>query len=281
MAKILCIGSGKLANQLPALMPQHEFIGIRRSKVASPLQLVSLDLLSDQLTIESVLKEVGQVDAIVFTATPDARTPEAYQSTYCEIPKKVLSVIHHLGWSPSWLHVSSTGVFGQDSGEWVHEKTEPAPKSVFAQMLRASELIVAEYGHTQIVRLAGLYGQGQTHLLKALAQGRDIQQQPWSYTNRIHRDDAARVIAFVLAYQLANRSKEVSYWHGADYDPAPLHQIANEMSHSFDLPAPQFLSALAHEDAIGSQNKRVGNRRLVNAGFTFLYPTYRQGFCAP
>lgn len=285
MARILLLGCGQLTSQLPAFT-QHELIGIRRSNTQTEgVEMLACDL-NDIAALAHTLRSIGEVDAVVFSATPKQRLVPAYKATYVDIPNKVITLFAKLGWQPYWLHISSTGVFHQNSGEYVHENTQPAPQNQFAQILRQSECVIENYGKGAVLRLGGLYGQGRTHLLNSLKAGRRIQNWPWSYTNRIHREDAARAIAFVLDDLLSGKTSKsqnaqskssISYFHGVDHDPAPLHEVVDFLTAHHQLPMPEYFSVRG-ADAIPTQNKRVGNRKLVEAGFQFRYPSYRQGF---
>lgn len=280
MARIVLLGYGQLASQLPSLLPKHQFTGVRRTPVMTAddqIEMISLDLGGPAKQIKQTLQALGMIDAVVYTATPGARTEDEYRHTYCEVPEKLIKIFKELQRQPHWVHVSSTGVFHHNAGEWVHENTEPAPQTPIARILRASELIVEhQHKNASILRFGGLYGQGRTHLLHSLKAGRRLQQAPWTYTNRIHRTDAARAIAFLLERALAKKPAGAEYFHGVDHDPAPLHQVARHLVKLHQLQSPEYFT-LEGRDAIASQNKRVGNRRLIELGFQFLYPSYRVG----
>jgi len=300
MARIVFFGFGQLAQQIPALMPQHECIGIKRTALNASTQLnsnldanlnhnlspnlkiVLLDLNGPEQLIHNTLVDLGPIDAVVYSATPSARTEANYRQTYCAMPQKLIRVLKKLQHQPHWLHVSSTGVFHHNAGEWVHENTEPAPQSVFGKILRESELIIEhEYDHSSVLRFGGLYGQGKTHLMQSIQSGRRIQKEPWSYTNRIHRFDAARAIAFILENMLkdgaALKTKTTAYYHGVDHDPAPIHEVAEYLVKLHGLRQPEYFVAQKIE-RVESQNKRVGNHKLISMGFKLTYPTYRLGF---
>lgn len=282
MARILLLGCGQLSSQLPQLNAHgstaHEYIGIRRSATSvQGVEMFACDLL-DTTALRAALKSIGKIDAVVFTATPKQRSEAAYRATYVDIPIAVLRVFHEFGWRPFWLHVSSTGVFSQCRGEYVHENTQPLPQTTLARLLRQSETLIEAYGQGAVLRCGGLYGQGRMHLLNSLKAGRRIQSWPWSYTNRIHREDAVRAMAFLLNRGLSeNKETGVSYYHGVDHDPAPLHEVAGYLASVHGLPTPEYFLS-AGPEAVVTQNKRVGNRRLIDAGFQFRYSSYRQGF---
>lgn len=281
MARILLLGCGQLTSQLPNYSAGHDLIGIRRSfSKIEGIELHQCDL-TNAAEVEATLKRIGQVDAVVYTATPSSRSESEYKKMYCCVPELVMRTLESLGQKPYWLHISSTGVFRHNAGEWVHENTPPAPESVISKILRDSELLIEPYGKGAILRLAGLYGQGRTYLLNSIKAGRQIQTTPWSYTNRIHREDAVRAIAFLLNRALSGQAADtVEIFHGVDHDPAPLHQVAQFLTELHHLPKPTFFEA-EQQDMVCSQNKRVANRKLIEEGFSFRYPSFRQGFAAP
>ncbi len=285
MARILLLGCGRLASQLPETMAahlgSHEFYGVRRTPVQhEKIQFLQCDLQSPE-QIEKMIESIGQIDLIVHTATPSGRNDAEYQKAYIQGPQNVLGVLKAKQLNPYWLHVSSTGVFQHSSGEWVHENTPVAPQTSIARILRQSEELIETYGNGALLRLGGIYGQGRNHLISSLKSGRKIQNQPWSYTNRIHELDAVRAIAFLiekgLSCSAASESKAVPIFHGVDDEPAPVHQVAEYVSKLFGIASPQMFQP-EFEKSLTLQNKRVGNRAITSAGFKFKFANFRQGF---
>jgi len=271
--RVVCLGAGRLASRLPALLPKAKLFGLSRSRPTqvsvSALEWIHCDLSWPAAKLNDVLTALGPIDAVVYTATPSSRSVSDYQHMYVDVPRKIQSLLDAS--RTRWIHVSSTGVFGHCHGEWVHEDTAPTPKSVIAKLLRESEQVVAGYGNSAIIRLGGIYGPSRLHLRQAIENGRQFQGWPWNYTNRIHELDASRALAWLLEHP----SPGVTIYHGVDHDPAPMHQVVERIASQYDLELQPFVRLKnAHE---AQQNKRVGNRALLASGFTFRFPSLIQG----
>jgi hypothetical protein len=95
------------------------------------------------------------------------------------------------------------------------------------------------------------------------------------YTNRIHRDDCAGILQFLVGRRLRGEFLAPLYL-GVDSEPAPMwevrHWIAAELGVALDDAA---------GDAQGGRapgSKRCSNRRLLEAGYAFRYPDFRAGY---
>ena len=71
-----------------------------------------------------------------------------------------------------------------------------------------------------VLRLGGIYGPGRTRLIDAVRAGRaTVRPGPPRWTNRIHRDDAARALQHLIARSLAGAPLDPVYI-GVDDEPA-------------------------------------------------------------
>ena len=91
------------------------------------------------------------------------------------------------------------------------------------------------------------------------------------YTNRIHREDVASVLAYLIAL----------HTKGA-WIPSTLSLNDNEPVKTADLEAWCF-GQLGREPTGERENQPRGNRRISNAkllatGFQLRYPTFREGY---
>ena len=92
------------------------------------------------------------------------------------------------------------------------------------------------------------------------------------YTNRIHREDVASVLAHLI--NLHTRGAWI---------PSTLSLNDNEPVKTADLEAWCF-EQLGREPTGERENQPRGNRRISNAkllatGFQLRYPTFREGYC--
>ena len=183
------------------------------------------------------------------------------------------------------IYLSTIGVYGDHNGAWVNEATAPRPQSA-----RSSERLAAEKGwkqlalehgkSLQILRLAGIYGPGQSALenLRAGTARRII--KPNQVFNRIHVDDIARSIDAAL------RKGASGVWNISDDEPAPPQDVIEFAAALLgkEPPVAEDYATAAMTPMARSfygENKRVSNRRLrQELGVTLAYPTYREGMTA-
>jgi nucleoside-diphosphate-sugar epimerase len=99
------------------------------------------------------------------------------------------------------IFCSSTGVWGDETGEIVDETTPVNPSREAGQALVAAEALLRGHagGPGTALRFAGLYGPGRLPRLADLRAARPIAADPDTWLNLIHIDDAARVVAAVAA----------------------------------------------------------------------------------
>ena len=260
----------------------YDVIGVRRSDAG--LSLITdrgLTAVAADLTNPETLGDIPDVSALVVSPTPDARSLEAARQTYIT---GLESVIAHFGsrdTSPERLiYTSSTGVYGDQNGDWVTESTPLSPMGERAQILVEAEQLVREKSSFDwtIVRLAGIYGPERYRLRRYLTTPVDP-----GYRNLIHRDDAASLLTTlltddVLRNEVVNGVDEapVSKWEFVEWlaaecgeEPPPRVSVAERL----DDPT---LSVTAKERI--RANKRCSNAKLRSLDVTYTYPTFRSGY---
>lgn len=210
-------------------------------------------------------------DLVIITLT--TRGEEGYQRVYVEGVNNILSV---LSGEPLVLFASSTSVYSQSDGSEVDENS-PAMPAGFAgkSILEAESLLVKSTFNTCSIRLTGLYGGGRSnHLLKALRSGQICPAEPSKYSNRIHIDDAARLMVH-LANQYFTGKKLESVYLAADGNPAPLREIMEWLASENDIDIDSLEETYI---ARRGGNRRCSNQRVLNSGYEFLYPHYTRGY---
>jgi nucleoside-diphosphate-sugar epimerase len=211
---------------------------------------------------------------VVLTGAPGGFEESAYRRVYVDGVRNLLGVLEG---EPGVLMVGSTGVYHQEDGSWVDEDSPTEPRGFSGRALLEGEAWLRELAgaRASVLRLGGIYGPGRQRLLSDVRAGRGCPPEPARFTNRIHRDDAAAILEFLLRRQAAGEALHACYL-GVDCEPAPMwevrHWIAGELGVTLD-------DSLAPSDARGG-NKRCSNRRLLAAGYRFIYPDYRAGYGA-
>ena len=268
--RVLIAGCGDVGNVLAMalLKDGHTVFGLKRDTSSLPtgVRAVSADLL-DPATLTKLPEAV---DWLVFMPTPAGRTQAAYESIFIQ------------GWKNLWaglkkhpvrsLVVSSTAVFGEASGGIVDEETEPSPTGFNGKVLLEMEQLAGRCtDKLVVVRISGIYGPGRERLIRlAATQGLEVQQVPPSFTNRIHRDDAAAALKHLL---------EIDHPHAlyavTDDQPAPKYEVVSWLARVQGCAAPRGI-----RDESAGRGKCVSNQRLRNSGFKLTYPDYKAGYTA-
>ncbi len=272
MAHVLIAGAGYVGLALAEILVAagHRVTGLKRTP---PVADHGLRWLAADVTRPETLAALpGDLDAVVCALAPSGRGEAAYREIYLEGTGNLLAAMPRRGLP--LLLVSSTGVYGQDGGEWVDEDTPPAPVTPSGRiLLEAEDRVLAARPDATIVRFSGIYGPGRTWLIDRVRSGQPMQVDPPSYTNRIHRDDCARVLAWLLARRLAGDELPPRLL-ASDDDPAPLSEVMTWIADLLDCPAPP----PAPRDPAAPGNKRCRNELLRELGYTFLFPSYREGY---
>ncbi|AMK77585.1 MULTISPECIES: SDR family oxidoreductase [Methylomonas] len=276
MANILVIGCGDIGYQVALRLHQqgHQVTGLKRSalSISTPFPIFIADIRS----ASSLVSLPSNFDAVVFIVAPDSRQAGDYEALYDVGLSNLLEHFAATEKSPSWLMVSSTSVYEQNRGEWVDEASMTEPASATSRWLVAAEKrLWAASDRNCVVRFSGIYGPGRDWLLRRAAQGESIQQEPPSYTNRIHSEDCVAILLFLMEKQLAGLALEPCYL-ATDDEPASLWDVMSWLSEQFAYPHPSALPVAP--DA--PQNKRCRNAKLKALGYRLLYPSYRDGYGA-
>lgn len=265
MARWLVAGCGdvgtRAALRLAAL--GHEVFGLRRRPQSLPATIVGV---AADLTDRATLADLPRgVDGVIYAPTPAARDQAAYRRTYVA---GAANLIDALSSRPAqWLQVSSSSVWGDAGGAWVDEATPARPDAWNGRVqLEAERCVLDRIPDAAIVRLAGLYGPGREALIARLRAGTPVQRDPPQWTNRIHVDDAAAMLAHLATLGAGG------LWIGVDGEPAPLAVVLDWLADRLALPpAPAAPPG-------GPANKRLAAAKLVASGFRHRRPDFRAGY---
>ena len=271
--RVLIAGCGYVGSQVARLLSKRDIDVWCLNRNPKNLPQQFKQVCGDVTDLTNLPKLDGGFDALVYAVSPGNRTEENYRSVYYE---GLGNVINRIGHSVRVILVSSTGVFSQNEGEWVTEDTNPNPVTGTAQQLLRAETLALELGDPGIIiRLAGIYGPGRTRMIKRILDKELDCPETNHFTNRIHRDDSARSICHLLELPSPR-----NLYLGVDSDPASLHSVYTWLASkvgSEDPCAHLEKSRLIERDRLRT-NKRCSNERLLKSGYSFLYPTFREGY---
>lgn len=240
----------------------------RRTPVAAP-RSHAVDVLRPE-TFPAALREA---ECVIYCVSADGFTEDAYRAAYVT---GLANVIAAAGAARRIIFVSSTGVFGQDDGSVVDESSPAVPRGFSGRVILEGEALLASAPvEATTVRFSGIYGPGRDRLVRLVRQGAPVSPKSRAaITNRIHRDDCARVLA-----HLAGRPSVQPLYLGSDEAPTPMGEILDWIAARLGLPPPP-VGADAPDVLQRGGNKRISSARLRAEGFAFRHPTYREGFGA-
>jgi nucleoside-diphosphate-sugar epimerase len=226
------------------------------------------------------------VTHLAFTASPDSSDPGSYERTYVTALERTLEAFDRAAAAGGTrlervLLVSSTSVFAASpaSGGDVIDVDESSPvrtDGTAAHIVAGESRVIARGG--VVLRLAGIYGPTRTRMIRMVRDGSARISSDRPIGNRIHRDDCAGAILHLLAHP----SPEPVYV-GVDHAPVELAEVYRFLAEALGLPPPETSDepdARARDAAIrgGTSRKRCLNTKLVASGYTFRFPTYREGY---
>lgn len=183
-----------------------------------------------------------------------------------------------------WIgYISSTGVYGDAKGEWVHESSPLNPITTINRRRVRVESEWVEIGENNslpvvIFRCVGIYGPGR-NLLVSIEQGRAKRiAKPGLVFSRIHVEDLAQTLE---ASMKSPQSGEI-YNVSDDYPSPPTEAVEYACSLLNVKPPPlvdyEFADLTEIPRGFYQANKRVSNSKIKKElGVQLQYPDYRVG----
>ena len=251
----------------------HVVWGLRRQPELLPAAIHPLK--ADLCDPGSLALIPPKLNFVFYTAAAERTDDASYQAAYVT---GIQNLLHHLSESHQSLRriffTSSTAVYAQTGGEWVDEISEALPREFSGRrLLEGEELLLRGPFTATVVRMAGIYGPGRTRLIDQVLLGEAVcQTRRPRYTNRIHRDDCAGALQHLMRLS----SPETLYL-GTDSEPAEQAEVLCWLAKRLGV-LPSCSESRAPSGRESKSNKRCRNSRVVQSGYSFLYPTFREGY---
>lgn len=251
----------------------HRVIGARRHPAA--LEGSGLEAVAVDLTDPATLTRLPDADTLVYVVSADHFDETAYRAAYLDGLTTVLGEFAGRDTPPGRVFfVSSTSVYAQRDGEMVDETSPTEPSGFSGLVMRKAEQALIDHALPgTVVRFSGIYGPGRDRLIHQVGEGRVAPSTPIMYSNRIHRDDCAGVLVHLIGRHLAGQALEALYL-GSDCEPAPLHEVMAWLATQLKVEATETIQSPLRRRA----SKRCDNTRLLESGYRFRYPSYREGY---
>ena len=234
----------------------------------------------------SALAILPTVDTVLYAVGFDRSGDRSIRDFFVDALGNVLSNLSR-GKCSRFIYISSTGVYGQEDGQWVDEESPCQPvregglACFDAENLLESEGVLLPDGpafEKCILRLGGIYGPGRIPRREEVRAGKGIAASPEGWLNLIHVDDAARVVVAA-----ADASEFPDLLLVADGCPLRREDYFKELCRQLDAPPVCF------EDPGGGSgraqralsSKRVSNQKMVaSLDLTLEFPQFSAGLSA-
>jgi nucleoside-diphosphate-sugar epimerase len=268
--RLLVAGCGDLGIRLGLDLAAAgwEVLGLRRRTAALPpaIRPIAGDLGSPS-SLPSLPRDL---DAVAYLASPDGFNDEAYRRAYVDGLRHLLAAI---GRPARLVFSSSTAVYPQQDGSWVDESSPTGGEGFSARRLLEGEAVAREAGGV-VLRLAGIYGPGRTHLLERVRSGQaTCAADRVEWTNRMHADDAAAALR-----RLLEREEVEPTYVGVDDEPAPRREVLEWLARRLGAPPPRLVPAAQRRGVRPPTSKRCRNALLRATGWRPDYPSWREGY---
>jgi nucleoside-diphosphate-sugar epimerase len=284
---LLIVGCGDIAHRaLPVLKESYRLCALTRSTdpglAAAGVEQIEGDLDAP----ESLAQLAGRAQRVVHLAPPppigsrDSRTRNLLAAlsgarSRVMLPRRL-------------VYLSTSGVYGDCAGERVDETREPRPKTDRARRRLDAERAVSDWGaregvETVILRAPGIYARDRLPM-ERLARGLPVlRAEDDVYTNHIHADDLAAIVAAAL------RSPQASGTYNASDDSSiKMGDWLDFLADRAGLARPPRVSRLDAPRLLPpemlsfmSESRRLTNERLkAQLGVRLRYPTVADGLAS-
>jgi nucleoside-diphosphate-sugar epimerase len=213
-------------------------------------------------------------DYVVTSFTPSQRDTQGYEQGFVASTQLLLEALDTCS-VRQLVFVSSTRVYAEREGGWVDESSPLVRDDAAGVAIVRAESLLDDAPFASVrLRFGGIYGDPHGRLLRRIATGELCPESPVSFSNRIHRIDAARSIVHCLSLAEAGVELARSY-NGVDSLPAPQYEVEHWLATQMGL-AQGALRFTGKRMSVG--HKRCRNTALRSTGFEFEFPDYRAGY---
>lgn len=272
MAQILIVGCGDLGTAIAELLHQnqHQVIGLRISQQSLPhgMQTIQADV-TKVYTLKVLINLSPHI--IIYCVAASAQTDENYHAHYVQGLKNVLATQTSNSHLQHVFFVSSTRVYGQNTPDILTESDVAEPADFGGERLLEAEKVLHQLPcQSTVLRLSGIYGQGRLYLVNT---AKDTSRWPInnSWSNRIHRDDAAGFIAFLVKKTLNQQPVENCYIVTDDM-PTLQYTVLTWLANQLGVDTSQIQTPATQG------GKRLSNQRLRSTGFQLQHPNFQVGY---
>lgn len=279
MSKLI-VGCGYLGMRVAErwLADREEVFAVSRSEErAETLRQAGIQPVVADVTKPETLNDLPSVENVLYAVGFDHSAGPSKEEVYVNGLANVLDALPQT--VQRIIYISSSSVYGQQSGEEVDEQSPCEPANESGRICLAAERTLQQHplwgARAIILRLVGIYGPGRVPRQQAILNREPIAVDGDGTLNLIHVDDAA---AAVLAAEA--RGKLGAVYLIADDSPVRRRDYYAEIARLLDAPEPQIIPPEAGSSVAerALSDKKIVNRRMrEELQVPLQYPSYREG----
>lgn len=283
MQKLLIVGCGDVARRaLPRLIGHYRVFALLRD----PLQCAAwrdagaIPLVADLDRAASLTRIAGLPDIVMhFAPPPDRGLVDARTRRLLAALAKGKSLPQRL------VYISTSGVYGDCSGERIDETRRPSPSTARAARRVDAERQLRVFGRRHgvvisILRAPGIYAADRLPIARLQKGTQALRDEDDVFTNHIHADDLAMLACAALRYGRANRT-----YNASDDSEMKMGAYFDLVAERFGLPkAPRLSRSEAVQQmqplqlSFMSESRRLANQRIKKElRATLRYPHVGDG----
>ncbi len=271
--KVLIIGCGQLGfsivnNADPDVFKLYGFSRSLRKSPAS-IEMHQVDILKTE-AIDAI--KLINPEIIIYAVSADTQSIESYQDHYVVGLKKTYEAILELDHFKHLFFVSSTRVYGQKTTKILSELDIAEPSDYGGEALMEAETVARQLkDKATILRLSGIYGPNRKRMIQLAQSNPGNWPATNNWSNRIHEEDAARFIVFLMKRIMMNESIEPLYLV-TDGVPTKQYDVLTWIRNRLQLTTDTI------ELPILESGKQLQSVLLNQTGFVLKYPDFTYGY---
>lgn len=261
--RLLIVGCGDVGMRLiPLLRSRFRVFALTsQSERLSELRSAGvIPILGNLDSPQSLYRLKGLADIVVHLAPPPM------QGSLDQRTRNLVAILPRHG---RLVYVSTTGVYGDCKGAFFDETRPVAPVNARAERRVDAERVLRRWarhheGKLSILRVPGIYAADRLPLERlrqgtpALLDADDV------YTNHIHADDLAQIIALALF-----RALPLRVYHTVDDSALKMGDYFDQVANAFKLPLPPRVPRAELSKQVSpmllsfmSESRRLSNERM-------------------
>jgi len=271
--KLLIVGCGDVARRLlPRLLGHYHVFALVRDaeQIAVWRDRGTRPVLADLDRPRSLQRIAGLAEIVVHLAPPAAGNPTDRPGDWRDTRTRCLLAALGRGLSlpQRIVYISTTGVYGDCSGERIDETRPVRPATARARRRVDAERQLRAFGRrgviVSILRVPGIYAADRLPLDRLRQGTAALRDADDVYTSHIHADDLAMLTCAALHYGRSNRT-----YNATDDSEIKMGDYFDLVANRFALPLVPRLSRREAQEQLSplqlsfmSESRRLDNQRI-------------------